>query len=68
VATQAVGIPAMPRSTWKPFFFEDAGKIPGGLEFLETQFTETEDLIDHLLGKCLQAVDLGYGFLLERGK
>ena len=58
VATNAVGMPAMLRSHFESFFFEDADEIFRGLELLKTQLAETEDAVHHHLRLFLHAVDL----------
>ena len=37
----------------------------GRLDLLESELTEAEDLIDHLLGELRAAFDVGDGFALE---
>ena len=51
VATHAVGMPATPSSTVKPFFLRIVDQVFERLELLEPELAEAEDLIDHLLGE-----------------
>src|SRR5579859_841850 len=46
-------------------FFENAGDVFRGFDFLEAQFAETENLIDHLLRKRLQFFGFFGRFVLE---
>ena len=43
---------------FEAFLFEDAGEVFGGFEFLEAQFAEAEDAVDHDLRLLLHGVDL----------
>ena len=55
VAMNAVGMPAMPSSTVKPFFFEDVDQVAVGLDLLEAELAEAEDRVDHLLRERLSS-------------
>ena len=43
---------------FEAFLLEDAGEVFGGLEFLEAEFAEAEDAIDHDLRLLLHGIDL----------
>ena len=65
VAMNAVGMPATPSSTVKPFFLSSVDEVLRRLELLEAQLAVAEDLIDHLLREVLELLDLGGRFGLE---
>ena len=66
VATNAVGMPATPFLHREAVLLEDVDQVAVGLELLEPELAVAEDLVDHLLGEDLAALDVGDGFLLER--
>ena len=49
------------------FFFQDRREVFRGFEFLETQFAEAEDAIDHHLRLLLHGVDLAHQIGLHGG-
>ena len=51
---------------FEALFFEDAGEVLGGFEFLEAQFAEAEDAVHHDLRLFLHAVDLAGEIGLHR--
>ena len=46
-------------------FLEDAGNVFRGFDFLEAEFTEAENLVDHLLCEGLQFIGFFDGFVLQ---
>ena len=52
---------------FEALFFEDAGEVFGGFEFLEAQFAEAEDAVHHDLRLFLHGVDLAGEVGLHRG-
>ena len=66
VVTQAVGIPATPRSIWKFCFSRMPATYREVSNSWKAEFAEAEDLVDHLLRHGLHFVDFGDGFGLKR--
>ena len=60
LATQAVGMPATPRSNLEAFFLENAGQVFRGFNFLKSEFAEAEDHVVHHLGLLFHAVNLAH--------
>ncbi len=46
-------------------FFEDTGNVSRRFDFLEAEFAEAENLVDHLLREGLQFVGFFDGFVLQ---
>ncbi len=76
VAMNAVGMPAMPSCTVKPFFLSTSTRYRWVSNLLEAELAEAEDGIDHLLGEDLHRLDvldrigleaLGAGIILRPG-
>ncbi len=51
---------------FEAIFLEDAGNVFRGFDFLEAEFAEAENLVDHLLRESLQLVSFIDGFVFQR--